>query len=195
MTSGIDQELLLQTRIMAREGTPVFKFDDLDDRVGERLRAHRERLGLSRQGLSNASGISRSTIAHLERGDQRPLPGTLRRLAASLAVPLHALAPDWDAAEHGRPKSGYEHPGVGLRTIRRSKGLTQAALAAAVGVNTSTISRLERGLHATRKVTSRHAPGLSHNDQLGLVSAELAEELGFPSAAALTRACAAIEDE
>ncbi|WCT74196.1 helix-turn-helix transcriptional regulator [Sphingomonas naphthae] len=179
---------------MAREGTHQFKLDDLDERLGQRVRDARNERGLSRMALAPAAGVSRSTIAHIERGDQRPLPGTLRKIAAVLSLPLFVLAPAWEDAEHVRPKSGTEHPGVGLRAIRRDRKLTIAALAEATGLSVSTISRFERGLHATRKLTCADASGTSYRDQIGIISAELAAALGYASAADLTRACAAIEE-
>jgi transcriptional regulator with XRE-family HTH domain len=191
---GIAMIRVLQTRIMAREGTHRFKLDDLDDRLGQRVRDARNARGLSRRALAATAEVSRSTIAHIERGDQRPLPGTLGRIATALSVPLFVLAPTWEDAEHARPKSGTEHPGVGLRTIRRDRKLTIAALAEATGLSVSTISRFERGLHATRKLTCTDASGTSYKDQIGIISTELAAALGYASAADLTRACAAIEE-
>lgn len=188
------QHRILQTRIMAHERSSPFKLSELDNHVGQRVRERRLRCGLSRKALADASGVSRSTIAHVERGDQKPLPGTLGRIAAALSVPLFVLAPTWEAAEEARPKSGVVHPGVGLRAIRRNRNVKLATLAEATGLSVSTISRFERGLHVARKLASRDAPGVTYDDQLGIISDELARALRFASAHELTRACAEIEE-
>jgi len=179
---------------MPRENNLAFRLDALAEDVGQRLREERQRQNLSRKELAALAGISHSTIAHVERGDQRPYPDTLRSLAKAMSVPLVAFAPEWEKAEAARPKSGAAHPGVGLRALRKEKGLTLAALAAASGLKISTLSRLERGLHTTRKVASFDAPGISNLNQLGLIHDKLATELGFENAEALTVACAEIDN-
>lgn len=54
-----------------------------------------------------------------------------------------------------------EHFGENLRRIRIERGLSQTALAEAVGMNKSHISKLEIGLHVPRLSTVQHiAAGL-----------------------------------
>jgi transcriptional regulator with XRE-family HTH domain len=48
---------------------------------GQRLRAHRIARGLSRAVLGRKAGVGEGTVTVLERGKNRPQPGTLRRLA------------------------------------------------------------------------------------------------------------------
>ncbi len=65
--------------------------------IGERLRAARERLGLSREALAVESELSWSAIAQVESGRRRNLrPQTVSALAQALGVTIDYLL-------HGRP--------------------------------------------------------------------------------------------
>ncbi|MDX6582070.1 MAG: hypothetical protein QOI10_1254 [Solirubrobacterales bacterium] len=65
--------------------------------IGERLRAARERAGLSREALAVQSDLSWSAIAQVESGRRRNLrPQTLSALAEALGVTIDYLV-------HGRP--------------------------------------------------------------------------------------------
>jgi len=46
--------------------------------LGERLRSHRKRLGLSRKKLATLLGIDQSTVASWERGEHRPTSRSLK---------------------------------------------------------------------------------------------------------------------
>jgi len=50
------------------------------------LKSIRVRRALSQRGLSEASGVSRMTIARLEAGGEAPFPSTVRKLAQALNV-------------------------------------------------------------------------------------------------------------
>ena len=151
--------------------------------------------GLSRVALARAAGVAPRTLARIERGEQRPVPATLRALARALGRDVGDLAPGWDRDEEERVTSGAVAPGLGLRALRRRAGLSLAAAATAAGVSPSTLSRFERGLHAPRRLTAigdgEH--GAASIDSLAITSTRLAAVLGFHSAAALTRACARVE--
>ena len=56
--------------------------------LGELLRRHRERLGLSQEELAQraGAGLSVSTIANIERGRSRPYRHTLEALAEALEL-------------------------------------------------------------------------------------------------------------
>ncbi|MFF3380849.1 ATP-binding protein [Streptomyces sp. NPDC002680] len=55
--------------------------------LGEVLRDHRRRLGLTQEELAERSGVSVRTICHVETGRiERPRPATVRRLADALAL-------------------------------------------------------------------------------------------------------------
>jgi transcriptional regulator with XRE-family HTH domain len=55
---------------------------------GTRLRAWRERAGLTQQRLAEACGLSRYQISRWENGTSKPAPGALRPLVEGLAREL-----------------------------------------------------------------------------------------------------------
>jgi DNA-binding XRE family transcriptional regulator len=57
---------------------------------GQRLRAHRIALGLSRRALAEKAGVGTGTV--LEQSKHRPQPPTLRKLARALGVDCTAFA-------------------------------------------------------------------------------------------------------
>jgi transcriptional regulator with XRE-family HTH domain len=54
------------------------------ERMAARLKALRERRGLTQEQLSEKSGVGRSHLARLETGKQDPTLGTLEKLAKAL---------------------------------------------------------------------------------------------------------------
>ena len=61
---------------------------DIDVEVGARTRARREQLGLSRDDLARAAGISLRALRSYEAGTVRPTPAELCAIAVSLAVSI-----------------------------------------------------------------------------------------------------------
>jgi transcriptional regulator with XRE-family HTH domain len=60
-----------------------------ESRIGERLKAARERLGWSREELAVNAGVSWSAITQAETGRRRNLrPGTVSRLAGALGISI-----------------------------------------------------------------------------------------------------------
>jgi len=68
----------------------------LHDRIARRVRDLRAALGLSLDALATRSGVSRSMLSLIERGEASPTAVVLERLAAGLQVPLASL---FDAPE------------------------------------------------------------------------------------------------
>lgn len=64
---------------------------DLNQRIAERVRALRASRGLTLDALAERSGVSRSMISLIERGESSPTAVLLERLAAGLSVPLASL--------------------------------------------------------------------------------------------------------
>ena len=64
---------------------------DTHTRLAERLRKLRASLGLSLDGLASRSGVSRSNISLIERGESSPTAVVLDRLATALGVSLAEL--------------------------------------------------------------------------------------------------------
>jgi transcriptional regulator with XRE-family HTH domain len=93
---------------------------DLTGRIAERVRLLRADRGLSLEALAARSGVSRSMISLVERGESSPTAVVLEKLATALGVMLASLfdppAPTADAGPISRradqpqwrdPASGY----------------------------------------------------------------------------------------
>jgi transcriptional regulator with XRE-family HTH domain len=59
--------------------------------LGERVRAARLRLGLSQEGLGEASGLHRTYMGHLERGEVNPSLLNILKVAAALEIDASEL--------------------------------------------------------------------------------------------------------
>jgi len=59
--------------------------------LGDRIRRHRERLGLSQEALAYEASINRTYIASLEAGQRNPSLDMLARLATGLGIDLGQL--------------------------------------------------------------------------------------------------------
>jgi transcriptional regulator with XRE-family HTH domain len=64
---------------------------DLNQRIAERVCALRAGQGLSLEALANKSGVSRSMISLIERGESSPTAVVLEKLAGGLGVTLASL--------------------------------------------------------------------------------------------------------
>ncbi len=64
---------------------------DLNKHIAERVRALRASRGLTLDALAERSGVSRSMISTIERGESSPTAVLLERLAAGLGIPLASL--------------------------------------------------------------------------------------------------------
>ena len=84
---------------------------DLDERIAERVRDLRVAQGLSLEALATKSGVSRSMISLVERGESSPTAVVLDKLATGLGVVLASLF-DAPAAEapHGPIARRDEQP-------------------------------------------------------------------------------------
>src|SRR2546425_10361398 len=73
---------------------------DLNQRIAERVRELRAAHGLSLDALAGKSGVSRSMISLIERGESSPTAVVLEKLAAGLGV---VLGPLFDAPAPAAP--------------------------------------------------------------------------------------------
>jgi DNA-binding XRE family transcriptional regulator/mannose-6-phosphate isomerase-like protein (cupin superfamily) len=71
--------------------------------VGERLRAHRERAGLSLRGLARSIGVSPSMISQIEHGKAAPSVGTLYAIVSELRISMDELFFDEPMGPGGEP--------------------------------------------------------------------------------------------
>ena len=65
----------------------------MPDTFARRLRAARERLGVTQEDLATASGIGRIYVARYESGSSAPSIYHLQRLAHALSVSMESLLP------------------------------------------------------------------------------------------------------
>src|SRR5437764_9111142 len=76
---------------------------DLNQRIAERVRELRAAQGLSLDAVATKSGVSRSMISLIERGESSPTAVVLEKLAGGLGVMLAAL---FDAPAEAQGPSG-----------------------------------------------------------------------------------------
>src|SRR5678816_3678632 len=83
---------------------------DLNQRIAERVRELRAAHGLSLDALAGKSGVSRSMLSLIERGESSPTAVILEKLAAGLRVTLASLfdAPTATAQAASGPVSRRE---------------------------------------------------------------------------------------
>ncbi len=62
-----------------------------DPKLGDFIRRHREKAGLSGYKLAEDAGLSRSQVHRIEHGDIQPGPDTLARIAGPLQVAVEDL--------------------------------------------------------------------------------------------------------
>ena len=59
---------------------------NLKTKIGEVLRAKREKLGISQEGLAERAGVDRTYVSILERGLKSPTVETLERICDALGT-------------------------------------------------------------------------------------------------------------
>ncbi|TAJ90294.1 MAG: XRE family transcriptional regulator [Reyranella sp.] len=95
----------------------------INERIAARVRELRGRRGLSLEALAEASGVSRSMISLVERGESSPTAVVLEKLATGLGVslatlfeapaaPPHPVSRRADQVEWRDPASGYRRRNV-----------------------------------------------------------------------------------
>ena len=104
---------------------------DALDEVGPRLKRLRSQRGITLAGLSDATGISKSTLSRLETGQRRPSLELLLPLTQVYRVPLDDLV--------GAPEVG--DPRIRLKA-RRVNGRTVLPLTRQPGAGTCARSRV-----------------------------------------------------
>lgn len=179
----------LKTRTMAPRENGPYSRRELPSDLGARIRA--ARCARSRAAFAGDAGIAARTLARIERGQQRPTPTTLGRIAVVMGRSLEELAPAWGRDEEERVRSGEIAPGVAVRHFRSKASLTLVELGRASGISASLLSRFERGLLAPRCITRVGDAefGADSPHHLVITSLGMAQALGFASARDLTRAC------
>src|SRR5688572_16556466 len=91
---------------------------DVNERIAQSVRALRSQMRLSLDALAGKSGVSRSMLSLVERGESSPTAVILEKISAGLGVPLGKLFEDIaveprpisrkrDRTEWRDPESGY----------------------------------------------------------------------------------------
>lgn len=106
---------------------------DVNKRIASRVRQLRSRSQLSLDGLAERSGVSRSMISVIERGESSPTAVLLEKLARALGVPLASLfdVPNASGKDRTEPlmrfadQPVWKDPATGY--IRRNVSPTEVA--------------------------------------------------------------------
>jgi transcriptional regulator with XRE-family HTH domain len=94
--------------------TPIETPDPIDVHVGARVRAERNRCGLSQGELGTAIGVTFQQIQKYERGANRISASMLLRIANTLDVAVAELFPASEASAGGRIEIGALRGGTEL---------------------------------------------------------------------------------
>lgn len=78
------------------EGMALMREEQFNHELGARIRTAREAARLTQEALAGAVGLSRGSIANVERGYQAPPAYRLALIAQALRVDLPALLPSLD---------------------------------------------------------------------------------------------------
>lgn len=148
---------------------------DIHDRLAASLKAARKGRGLSLDAVAKLSGVSRSMVSQIERGESSPTVAILWNLTQALQV-------DFGGLLEGRPRSGIEITRAGSAPVIARDGVTIRILspAEAVGENEVYDLTFEQG---AALVSDPHSPGCREHltvieGRLQVVSGAEAEDLG-----------------
>lgn len=127
--------------------------EELAGRVGRLVRDHRTAQDLTATELAERSGLSRTILARIERGEGNPSIGTLWRIARALRVPLGSLL-----GEDVAPRARVVRAGEG-RTIDDPSGLVGRFLHADPRERRAEVVALELPV-GTRRESPAHQLGV-----------------------------------
>lgn len=69
----------------------IIKIEDIDKKVGLKIRVQRVKRGISQEELADMAGIARSTMGIVERGEQSPSLQTIAKIATALKIDIYKL--------------------------------------------------------------------------------------------------------
>lgn len=93
-----------------KESTGVVAADSVDTRIASRVRSLRSGLGLTLEALAAKSGVSRSMISLVERGESSATAVVLEKIATGLGVSLATLFEDAGAPPNALSRSSDRTP-------------------------------------------------------------------------------------
>jgi transcriptional regulator with XRE-family HTH domain len=134
-----------------REAAPIPRASDVNGRIATRVRSLRTALGMTLAELATESGVSRSMLSLVERGESSPTAVVLDRIASGLGVSLATLFDESDApaspVSRATDRTSWKDPQSGY--VRRN--ISPAGVA-------SPIQIVEVAMPAGCKVAFDHAP-------------------------------------
>lgn len=86
-------------RLISYESVMTDNVDDILTHLPARLKEARSKKGLSLEGVANLSGVSRSMVSQIERGESSPTISTLWNLTRALQVDFAGLLQDADTQD------------------------------------------------------------------------------------------------
>lgn len=89
--------------------------ENITDRLAERLRAARKAKGLSLDAVAGLSGVSRSMVSQIERGESSPTVATLWNLTQALGVDFAGLL-------EAKPEPGIDVTRAGAAPVMTGHG-------------------------------------------------------------------------
>lgn len=124
---------------------------DIHDRLAASLRAARKARGLSLDAAAKLSGVSRSMVSQIERGESSPTVATLWALTQALQLDFAGLL-------EGRPAPGIEVTRAASAPVIQRNGVTIRILSAPESVGSHEVYELQ--FRPDAKLTSDpHSPG------------------------------------
>ncbi|MFZ1470507.1 MAG: helix-turn-helix domain-containing protein [Paracoccaceae bacterium] len=124
---------------------------DIHDRLANSLRAARKARGLSLDAVAKLSGVSRSMVSQIERGESSPTVATLWNLTTALQVDFAGLL-------EGRPRPGIEVTRTHEAPVIDRTGVRIRILSPAEAVGANEVYDLDFGPGA-RLISDPHGPG------------------------------------
>ena len=88
----------------------VLSMSELVRVIGQRIRNHRMRLGLSQEKLAELAGCHHTYIGQLERGEKNATIESIEKISAALGIPMSQLFEQLGVQSEGRniPLECYE---------------------------------------------------------------------------------------
>ncbi len=94
--------------------------DDIDQRLGARIRDLRAGRGLTLDGLAEAAGVSRAMLSRIERGESSPTAQLLNKVCDGLGITLSSLFAEPAASPLARHRDQPTWRDPATRYLRRS---------------------------------------------------------------------------
>ncbi len=148
---------------------------DIHDRLAQSLRAARKARGLSLDAVAKLSGVSRSMVSQIERGESSPTVATLWNLTQALQL-------DFAGLMEGRARPGIEVTRAAAAPVIDRGGVRIRILSPAEAVGENEVYELDFAPGA-RLVSDPHGPGCREHltvieGRVRVASGEEAEDLG-----------------